>query len=133
MLQLNKASRRRASVNEVAPHPRVAVPLHPAEDQAQKHHGFRPNQRFEPLPAPTGTYPYRLRLEDILSADEFERIGADQKLVFHLVGDTGGVKSPEPQQIVSWHMDQDFASTPAPSFFYHLGDVVYYNGSYSEY
>jgi len=118
---------------QASSHPRVAVPLHPAAGQTQKHHGFRSNQRFWSLPPPTGGYPYRLRLEDILSPEEFARIGADEKLRFHLVGDTGGVKSPEPQQIVAWHMDEDFAADPAPSFFYHLGDVVYYNGSYSEY
>jgi Calcineurin-like phosphoesterase len=115
------------------PAPRSGAPLHPAAGQTQKHHGFRSNQRFEPLPAPTGSYPYRLRLEDILSPEESARIDTDKHLVFHLVGDTGGVKSPEPQQIVALHMENDFAATPAPSFFYHLGDVVYYNGSYSEY
>jgi hypothetical protein len=72
--------------------PRVAVPLHPAAGQTQKHHGFRSNQRFETLPPPSGNYPYRLRLEDIVAPEEFARIGAAEKLVFHVVGDTGGVK-----------------------------------------
>jgi hypothetical protein len=52
------------------------------------------------------------------------------------VGDTGGVKAPQAQEIVIMHMDNDLDVTDAtarPAFFYHLGDVVYYYGQLSEY
>jgi hypothetical protein len=56
--------------------------------------------------------------------------------VFHANGDTGGVKAPQPQQIVAMHMEGDVESSDPgarPAFFYHLGDVVYYYGQAEEY
>ena len=47
------------------------------------------------------TLPNRLQLEDVLRPDEVKRIGEVGTLVFHVAGDTGGVKSPEPQRIVA--------------------------------
>ena len=98
--------------------------------------GLRSSQTFQPLPPATGPAPYRLNLATILPADHLAAIEASGKLVFHIVGDTGGVKSPEAQQIVAMHMEADFAGADAtthPAFFYHLGDVVYYYGEASEY
>ncbi|MBV9711777.1 MAG: metallophosphoesterase [Ktedonobacteraceae bacterium] len=95
-----------------------------------------PNQSKQPLPAPTGQPPYHLSLDSVVSAASMQTIRAAGKLVFHIVGDTGGVKAPQPQQLVVSHMENDFAaSNPAdrPAFFYHLGDVVYYYGQASEY
>lgn len=57
--------------------------------------------------------------------DTIERAG---QIVFHAVGDTGSVKSPTSQELVSDKMVSDFSETDprfTPSFFYHLGDVVY--------
>jgi Calcineurin-like phosphoesterase len=113
---------------------RFGVPAQPAAAQFHKSHGFRANQAFQPLPPPTGAYPYRFSLDQVLSADEMAGIGKAGELVFHVAGDTGGVKSPESQQIVAMYMEQDVTSlTPAPAFFYHLGDVVYYNGQRADY
>jgi len=99
---------------------------------AQREHGFRSNQAFEPLPSPTGQYPYRLRLLDVIPGDP-EEIAASG-LVFHCVGDTGGVKDPAPQLAVAAAMAADLTGGDAPpSFFYHLGDVVYFSGQSSEY
>lgn len=95
-----------------------------------------PHQSFQPLPNPTGPSPYHLALESVLPAQNIQAITAAQRLVFHIVGDTGGVKSPEPQQIVAQHMVSDLTgSDPAaqPAFFYNLGDVVYYYGEHKEY
>lgn len=53
------------------------------------------------------------------------------QLVFHAVGDTGGVNGTGAQQNVADHMTRQISDTALPeqpSFFYHLGDVVYYNG-----
>jgi len=50
-------------------------------------------------------------------------------MVFHICGDTGGVKNPGPQQLVASAMEADAMNTTADgeaAFFYHLGDVVYY-------
>jgi hypothetical protein len=57
------------------------------------------------------------------------------KLVFHTVGDTGGIKHPLFQQAVADAMKRDLhlAEERRPTFFYHLGDVIYYNGQISEY
>jgi hypothetical protein len=54
--------------------------------------------------------------------------GLDKKMVFHICGDTGGVKNPGPQQLVASAMEADATNTTADgeaAFFYHLGDVVY--------
>jgi hypothetical protein len=53
------------------------------------------------------------------------------QIVFHSVGDTGSVAGPTTQSLVADKMVSDFAETntaDVPSFFYHLGDVVYYFG-----
>lgn len=53
------------------------------------------------------------------------------QIVFHSVGDTGSVKGPGTQSLVADKMVSDFTETnPAdvPSFFFHLGDAVYYFG-----
>ena len=114
------------------PRHRRVPPLHSATDQVSKQHGFRSNQTFEPLPPPTGAYPYRLALEEIVPAAQAQRL--QSKLVFHAVGDTGGIQNANPQQIVALQMAADFqGSGQTPSFFYHLGDVVYFNGETSQY
>lgn len=53
------------------------------------------------------------------------------QIVFHSVGDTGSVVGPGTQSLVADKMVSDFNEAnpaDAPSFFYHLGDVVYYFG-----
>ena len=115
-----------------SPQRRRLPPLHPAADQVSKQHGFRSNQTFEPLPPPIGAYPYRLSLESIVPPAQAQQLAS--RLVFHAVGDTGGIQNGNPQQIVALHMAGDFQGAPqAPSFFYHLGDVVYFNGESSQY
>jgi acid phosphatase type 7 len=57
-------------------------------------------------------------------------------MVFHSVGDTGGVNTPTQIENVTHYMEKDFDDPePAthPSFFYHLGDVVYYDGETPNY
>ncbi len=95
-----------------------------------------PNQQRQPLPAPTGPAPYHLSLDSVLTPAQMQAINNAGKLVFHIVGDTGGVKAPQSQEIVMQHMDADLTvadATARPAFFYHLGDVVYYYGQASEY
>jgi hypothetical protein len=60
-----------------------------------------------------------------------QAIQAAGQIVFHSVGDTGSVEGPTTQSLVADKMVSDFTeANPAdvPSFFFHLGDVVYYFG-----
>ncbi len=58
------------------------------------------------------------------------------QIVFHSVGDTGSVVGPATQSLVADKMLTDFTeANPAdiPSFFFHLGDLVYYFGEATYY
>jgi len=72
-------------------------------------------------------------LAEVLGPAAIAEVTASGKLVFHCVGDTGGVVSANAQQIVANHMQADLASPDPPRFFYHLGDVVYFYGEYANY
>ena len=86
---------------------------------------------LEPIPAPRVNPPV-FDLSSILGADAVAQIAASGKLVFHSVGDTGGIIRAEPQLAVSDAMAADLAgktyASGLPAFFFHLGDVVYYFG-----
>jgi 3',5'-cyclic AMP phosphodiesterase CpdA len=114
---------------------RFAAVARSAPIEVQVHHGIRQNQRFELLPRPTGRYPYRVELANILGDDAADEIRASGQLSFHVAGDTGGIKQPVPQQIVAMKMEDGLHSGAAqrPQFFYHLGDVVYYYGQTRDY
>ncbi len=69
----------------------------------------------------------------MLGADAVAQIqDCGQELVFHTVGDTGGIVRAEPQLAVSDALAADLDGKPMPAsaatFFFHLGDVVYYFG-----
>ena len=96
----------------------------------------RSRQSFQPLPQPTGKPPYHLSLDEILPAETIQAIKQSGRIIFHIGGDTGGVRAPQPQQIVAMQMENQFNFpnlADRPAFFYHLGDVVYYYGEASEY
>ncbi len=60
-----------------------------------------------------------------------KNLTTEGQIVFHCVGDTGSAKGPETQSLVADKMVSDFTeanAADAPSFYYHLGDVVYYFG-----
>ena len=84
------------------------------------------NEKFHALPEPTGTAPYHLPFDKVISKEQINRI----------VGDTGGTKSTTAQHIVEVAMESDFdRRNPSknPSFLYHLGDIVYKFGEATEY
>ena len=90
---------------------------------------------FQPLPAPTGRAPFRLDLSEIVpdAVRAAEKAGG---MAFHMVGDTGGVKDPNPQLLVAQGLERDAATagrTGLPAFFFHLGDVIYFDGQAQEY
>jgi hypothetical protein len=113
----------------------------PPRNSSQAHGGVHPvstfghgSQKFQPLPDPLSPPPYHYDLEAAIPgvAEKAKQLG---KIVFHTVGDTGGVQNPDYQAHVATAMKADLNKPEgsAPSFFYHLGDVVYYNGQISEY
>jgi hypothetical protein len=89
------------------------------------------NQVIEPIPAPR-VQPSVMDLGAVLPASAIAQIEAAQQLVFHSVGDTGGIVRAEPQLAVADAMAADLAgktyASGLPAFFYHLGDVVYFFG-----
>ena len=102
--------------------------------------------RFQPIPdafAQGRNPPFRIDLGDILTTEELQEITHAGSLSFHCMGDTGGVRHPEPQRLVERGLEQSLhkgniapslrGASMAPSFCYHLGDVVYYNGEIAEY
>jgi acid phosphatase type 7 len=99
-------------------------------------HLRQPNESEQPLPAPTEPAPYHLDLASVLTPAQLHAIQHANKMRFHVIGDTGGVKSPQFQQNVADHMLGDFVgweSANSPAFFYHLGDIVYYYGQANQY
>ncbi len=87
--------------------------------------------KYQPLPKPSGTYPYHLNLHKIVSDPD------PDKLVFHMVGDTGSVRNPSFQKLVVAQMIRHFevngGAENEPQFLYHLGDVVYNFGEADAY
>lgn len=113
----------------------------PPKKRSQAHPGIHPlspmihqTQLFQPLPKPLGLPPYHFDLESAVPG--IGRIAAKSgKLVLHAVGDTGGIKNADYQAHVAAAMKGDLNKPVAdrPAFFYHLGDVVYYNGEIDKY
>jgi predicted phosphodiesterase len=98
---------------------------------------LKPNPTFYPIPA-TNIQPADLTydLGNVLDADKIAAITAAGKLVFHCVGDTGGVNGSAIQDEIADQMEAQVTAADtadAPAFFYHLGDVVYYNGLSADY
>lgn len=95
---------------------------------------FKKNQpddtyKFQPLPEPSGTYPYRLSLTDIVPGINAE------STVFHMLGDTGSIGRPSFQRLVSSEMARQYETDESskPQFLFHLGDVVYSFGEADKY
>lgn len=126
-----------------------AEPTHPGQGKGRTFHVERMpeafhtikspshSQPFQDLPQPTGLPPFHLALESVLTATAIQTIQKSGRLVFHVTGDTGGVNTPTPEEIVARYMEEDFVTggdvSGNPSFFYHLGDVIYYAGETQNY
>jgi hypothetical protein len=81
-------------------------------------------EQLEPIPPVRSTTP--MELSSVIGVDLVTEIEKAGKITFHTVGDTGGIHNPEFQFAVADAMAGDLAS--GASFWYHLGDVVYYFG-----
>jgi 3',5'-cyclic AMP phosphodiesterase CpdA len=107
---------------------RFGIPQLAIATQVQKDQHPELSQPFEPLPAPTGTAPYRLELSHVVG-----RL-APQQRVLHIIGDCGGVKDPKPQANVATAMIEDLEkSRPVAEVCYGVGDWVYFHGAEAEY
>jgi len=96
-----------------------------------KKHQPDDSYKFQPLPAPTGKYPYHLDLESV------QTLNVRDKLAFHMLGDTGSIRNPDFQKLVVAEMIKQYQQTDGtgrePMFLYHLGDIVYNFGEASQY
>jgi Icc-related predicted phosphoesterase len=85
--------------------------------------------RFIPVPQPA---PNNLVVPlDVLDSAASQAATKAEKLVFHCVGDTGGIHGTATQEAVALAMENQInaaADGLKPAFFYHLGDVIYFNG-----
>ena len=104
---------------------RFGIPPSTAREQLQKRQDPAPSEgKGDPLPAPTGQPPFRATPADV-------GIVESNPLTFFVLGDSGGVKDPDPQNGVSNAMQAQ--PGPVPAFVYHVGDLVYFNGDESDY
>jgi hypothetical protein len=93
---------------------------------------LKPNHRFIPVP---GKFKkpddFVLGLDAVLSKSAMDKITKAKQLIFHMVGDTGGINGQETQEAVAYQMQKQIDQADdanKAAFFYNLGDVVYYNG-----
>ncbi len=110
------------------------------------HHAIPRITKFEPIPdayKAGHNAPFVMDLAQILPPEEVAEITQAGSMAFHCVGDTGGVKDPEPQKLVARGMEESLkgvqlapslrGAAMSPAFCYHVGDVVYYNGEVDKY
>jgi hypothetical protein len=85
-------------------------------------------EQLQPVPAARNQTP--MDLSNVIGSAAVAAIQKTGKIVFHTVGDTGGIMKPQFQFAVADAMALDTASATAngASFWFHLGDVVYYFG-----
>jgi hypothetical protein len=112
--------------SQLTRHGSVGKPRRPTGDPVA---ALKESTRFEPIPHPA---PQRLSVPfnvfDPAASQAAESAG---KLVFHCVGDVGGVNGTATQDAVSESMEEQLSKAAAkdrPAFLYIVGDVVYFNG-----
>jgi acid phosphatase type 7 len=114
---------------------------HSFSNSSQAHPGISPlnpvshrNTSFQPLPRPLGLPPYHYVLADNFPSIA-ENIKHAGKMVFHVLGDSGGVQDGEFQNDVAEEMMKQLSSDgkTGPQFCYHVGDVVYFTGMHDDY
>lgn len=101
---------------------RFGVPPTTAHAQVQKVQVPAATEKTQPLPAPTGSSPFRATPADLGFTDA-------SSITFFVVGDSGGIQNPNPQNEVSNAMQ----AAAKPAFVYHVGDLVYFNGDEADY
>jgi Calcineurin-like phosphoesterase len=100
----------------------------------------------DPVAAPKDTLPYEpppptnltnlLLPFEVVNPTVSAAAQSANKLVFHCVGDTGGIHGTATQEAIAKAMEDQFSKVAAgekPAFFYNLGDVIYFNGQSQNY
>jgi Calcineurin-like phosphoesterase len=91
--------------------------------------GLKQTTRFIPVPqTPPALLKVPFSLFDPAASAAATAAG---KLVFHCVGDTGGIHGTATEEAIATGMEQQITTAgagDASSFFYNLGDVIYFNG-----
>jgi hypothetical protein len=114
---------------------------HSFSKSSQAHPGISPlnpvshrNTSFQPLPRPLGLPPYHYILADNFPsiAENIQHAG---KMVFQVLGDSGGVQDGEFQNNVAEELVKELSSDgkTGPQFCYHVGDLVYFTGMHPDY
>lgn len=90
-------------------------------------------KRYARFIPPPSTNLVNLSLDmSVVLPEEAATVRDSGKLVFHAVGDTGGIHGDDVEKAISETMELQVSNPKkgetVPSFFYNLGDVVYYNG-----
>ena len=86
--------------------------------------------KLEQIP-PLKVDPPIMTLDQIIGAQNASQIKTNKSISFHAVGDTGH-ENGLPQQLVADAMTLDYDvqhPEKSPAFFFHLGDVIYYNNT----
>jgi hypothetical protein len=102
-------------------------PIYQQIDELNKEHKIA----ALPFPPPRGLPEPKLTLAAVLGGNGAGAVGkitASGQLVFHAVGDTGSTRGPETQNRVADKLVSDFDDADPkqrPSFFFHLGDMIY--------
>lgn len=90
--------------------------------------------RAKPLPRPTGAYPYRLDIRDVLGDTAWY---LRERMSFHMVGDTGSPRYSAFQSRVAAALAKQVngqaGASEKPAFLFHLGDLVYNYGEANGY
>jgi len=120
-----------------------AAQLSPIPSQLTRHHAvgklrraignpvadLKDTTRFEPIPQPP---PQRLAVPfDVFDTAANQAAVAAKQLVFHCVGDVGGVNGTATEDAIAAAMEEQITGSSnnnRPAFLYILGDVVYFNG-----
>ncbi len=137
---MKQPARSKSHVSSASLHPGEVRPR-PKPKHSQAHAGVSPlhpvthrNTSFQPLPRPLGLPPYHYDIAGSFP-DIARDIGEAGKMVFHVVGDTGGVQDGEFQNNVAAQMIEHLTDSKngKPPFCYHVGDVVYFTGMRDDY
>jgi hypothetical protein len=115
-------------------HPAPATGSHPSGRAAKARRPFGDPVAYEKghpvfIPPPfTNRVNLNLPLQAVMADDWIQKAG---KIVFHALGDTGGIHGTDVEEAVAHQMEAQVeaaAEAEKPAFFYHLGDVIYFNG-----
>lgn len=95
---------------------------------------LKDNTRFIPIPNPAPQHlAVQYEIFDPAASKAAQQAG---KLVFHCVGDIGGINGTATEEAIAEAMENQIKTAPAdstPRFHYVLGDVIYFNGQQSLY